>query len=36
MPDWKDPEFRARNADATRKMLGDRWKDPEFRARKAV
>jgi hypothetical protein len=29
---WKDPEFRARNAAASRKN----WKDPEFRARHAA
>jgi hypothetical protein len=33
---WKDPEFRARNAAAIRKVLSDRWKDPEFRARNAA
>ena len=32
---WKDPEFRERNAEATREMLEERWKDPEFRERHA-
>ena len=33
---WKDPQFRARNAAASREMLAERWKDPQFRARHAA
>ncbi|MDO8508953.1 MAG: hypothetical protein Q7S27_04685 [Nanoarchaeota archaeon] len=28
---WKDEEFRKRNAEGLREMLNDRWKDEEFR-----